>query len=263
MTALEITDDRSYGESKPSIPKMQQPRDCEIESRVEDPNQQQPSSNETFETPSDSKTNTSTEFSSELIEESPLFGSERSTLTNDSMKLQEDQKHKQDEKFAKSSLCSQLLNKKNKKKSSDVGKLEKAGPQSAPYPQSSIPKPTFRKSESYSNGASIESPLNRSKSYSSGASSMLRNLISCGAVDTNDAVLVAIARANKTKYCDQKPDCNGEIGKGENSGGFANVYGTTWNPRHQDQQQQQQQNARYLKSYNGHSIITRVMNIFV
>jgi hypothetical protein len=148
---LKITDHGSYCENKAYILKKQQP--VEVEAEAKDQNQQQPSPKEAFQTHPDSKTNTSTDFSSEINEESTLFGSERSTLTNDSIKLQEE-KHEHGGKL-ETSFCSTLPSKKNKKKSNN-DKVEKAAgtPSSSHSSSSSSQSPPFTKSKSYSSGAS-------------------------------------------------------------------------------------------------------------
>jgi hypothetical protein len=222
---LKITDHGSYCENKAYILKKQQP--VEVEAEAKDQNQQQPSPKEAFQTHPDSKTNTSTDFSSEINEESTLFGSERSTLTNDSIKLQEE-KHEHGGKL-ETSFCSTLPSKKNKKKSNN-DKVEKA----AGTPSSS-----------HSSSSSSQSPpFTKSKSYSSGASSMFRNLIGCGAADTNDAVFVKLNRADSRTKPSSKSDIKDDIFQGEKLGGSARVYGTTWN---QQQQQKQQHSSWYVK----------------
>jgi hypothetical protein len=222
---LEITDHGSYCENKAYILKKQQP--VEVEAEAKDQNQQQPSPKEAFQTHPDSKTNTSTDFSSEINEESTLFGSERSTLTNDSIKLQEE-KHEHGGKL-ETSFCSTLPSKKNKKKSNN-DKVEKvAGTPSSSHSSSS---------------SSQSPPFTKSKSYSSGASSMLRNLIGCGAADTNDAVFVKLNRADSRTKPSSKSDIKDDIFQGEKLGGSARVYGTTWN---QQQQQKQQHSSWYVK----------------
>uniref|UniRef100_A0A2N9J9K4 SOSEKI DIX-like domain-containing protein n=1 Tax=Fagus sylvatica TaxID=28930 RepID=A0A2N9J9K4_FAGSY len=212
-TQFEVKDNGLHSEKKASILKKQQPVEVELEAKAEDQHQEQkPSINEAFQTHLDSKINTSTEFSSEITEESTYFDSERSTLTNDSPKLKEE-KHEQTEKSESSSFYSTLLCKKNKKKS-NKDKAENANTPASSYSSSSSPKSSFTKT----------------RSYSIGASSMFRNLITCGAVDTNETVLVMTNRANRTKSCD-----------GDMLGGSERVHGTT--------EQQQQHKAK--ESYDG------------
>ncbi|KAE8038161.1 hypothetical protein FH972_010697 [Carpinus fangiana] len=224
----------SYCENKAYILKKQQP--VEVEAEAEDQRQQQPLPKEAFQTHPDSNTNNSTDFSSEINEESPLFGSERSTVTNDSIKLEEEKDVEHGgRKLESTSFRSTLLSKKNKKKSNKDDKVEKA----AGTPSSS---------HSSSSPSSSEPPFRKSKSYSSGASSMLRNLIGCGAADTNDAVFVMLNRANKTDSS-TKPDVKDENFQEEKLGGSARVYGTTWNQ--QQQEQQQQQHSTNWKGFDG------------
>lgn len=206
MIALEVKDHGSHYEKNASILKKQRP--VEIEVLAEEQHLKQPLINEEYQTQPDSKVNTSIEFSSEITEESTCFGSERSTLAYDSPKLEEE-KQEQSEKFETTSFYSALLSRKNKKKN-NKNKEEYAGTPASAYSSSSSSKSSFTKS----------------KTYSGGASSMIRNLIRCGAVDTNDAVLIMRNRANRTKACEE-----------EILGG----HGTNWKQEQQQQQQQQHQ----------------------
>ena len=64
---------------------------------------------------------------------------------------------------------------------------------------------------------------------------MLRNLITCGAADTNDAALVLQSQKSINKYMPiDKPA--GHICKGEELGGSARVFGTPWNQAQQQRQ---------------------------
>ncbi|CAN4126114.1 unnamed protein product [Withania somnifera] len=92
---------------------------------------------------------------------------------------------------------------------------------------------------------SLKNPkLNKSRSYSNGASSIFRNLITCGAVDTNDSGIVPLTK-NKTCLSDATVDktvsFSSEICKADKIGGSQRIFGTTWN--------QPQTNAR--KSCDG------------
>lgn len=201
---------------------QQQPVGVEVHAK-DQPRRQHSSKVVSFE--AHPETNTSTDFSSEINEQSPLFGSDRSTLTNESIKL-EAETHHQGEKLGNSSSCSTPPSKKNELKSNKKENVEKA--LSSPF--------------SFTN----------SKSYSSGSSSMLRNLISCGTADTNDAVLITMNRADKNKSF-SSPNIEAEIDKGERLGGSARVFETTWNRQQQQenrqqkkQQQQQQHNTWYV-----------------
>ncbi|XP_044466589.1 protein SOSEKI 1-like [Mangifera indica] len=128
----------------------------------------------------DSPTKTSSVFYQDL----PLLGSERSTLTDDSsLKINEEDKIKERETCENdSSFYTALLNQKqttnttaNNTSNNDE---EKMGKQGSLFSSS---RPSFAKSKSYSNGAS----------------SMFRNWIKCGAVETKDSVLVSVNRADK------------------------------------------------------------------
>lgn len=215
-----------------------------------------------FQTYPDSKT------SSEINEESSHFGSERSTLTDielsdESMKLEEDNKkhsssetvtdcEKPKEKFGSdipSSFYPNIRgtnNKKMKKKSvvvveaTPIASTTKEMEGTTPVILNSLPSLSTSSSSS-----PPKSALPKSKSYSSGASNVLRNLMSCGAVDTNDSVLVMLNRARGGGGDRHKRSSNGEGGRGDKLGGSARDFRTTtcWSP--QDQQQQQKQSPRY------------------
>lgn len=183
--------------------------------------------------------------SPEIEEESPIFGSEKSsTLTDDSMKI-EDQYQDQDQekqsdyqstkeeiqeesdKSENPSFYSPLYNKKNKK-NSNVTSKEKIGTPSSSASDSSTPQPSFSKS----------------RSYSSGASHLFRNLITCGAVDTNDSVMVAINGRNKppmngnlSSSNKKNEDSNGTkelLQKGDKLGGSQRIFETNWNQQRQN-----------------------------
>ncbi|XP_042480531.1 protein SOSEKI 1-like [Macadamia integrifolia] len=79
--------------------------------------------------------------------------------------------------------------------------------------------------------SSASSP--KSKSYSSGASQVFRNILTCGAVDTNDSALTMINRVQRTSK--NNPP--------ETIGGSERIFGSDFN------QQPHQQNSR--KSSNG------------
>ncbi|KAK6162831.1 hypothetical protein DH2020_002672 [Rehmannia glutinosa] len=124
----------------------------------------------------------STKSSSEIEEEySPTFGSETSIVTDDSAKAHKmenkrtsDEKAPSDDKTDRSSpFYSTLLSKKNKKRSNKVT--------------------TNDENPKISSAAADHEPnLTKSKSYSNGASNVFRNLMSCGALDTNDSAVVPI-----------------------------------------------------------------------
>ncbi|KAJ0095541.1 hypothetical protein Patl1_17313 [Pistacia atlantica] len=180
--------------------------------------------------------NSPTQTSSEIYQDLPLFGSERSTLTDDSLlKLDEEDKTKQRETCENySSFYSSLLNKKKTKNkttnNTNNNDIEKMGKPGSLFSSS---RPSFAKSKSYSNGAS----------------NMFRNLIKCGAVETNDSVLVSVNRADKS--CSTKsantnhPDTRAAaICQVERIGGSARIFGTPWNNQHNQQ-------YSYRKSFDG------------
>ncbi|XP_048231451.1 protein SOSEKI 1 isoform X2 [Ricinus communis] len=184
---------------------------------------------------------TPTKASPEIYEESPIFSSDCSTITEDSTKQEQgpskfnplEENMDKCGSLPSSYVNSNLLGQKKKKKkrygsnnnNDDDGNdsrksscsIEKMGTRSSSFSLSS-PSP------------SLESQFAKSKRYSTGASKMLRNLITCGAVDTNDTAVVAANKYSSNKSV-KKGD---EICKGEILGGSSRGFGTPWN--HQDQQ---------------------------
>ncbi|KAF9665463.1 hypothetical protein SADUNF_Sadunf16G0125400 [Salix dunnii] len=178
--------------------------------------------------------------SPEISKESSSFSSEISTVTDDSIKDEEDDACKRnnsrdqepliDNKVQHSSFYTSFLgrSKKNQEKRKDrTRSIEKMG--------SSFPSPSL-----------LQSTFTKSKSYSSGTPKVLRNLITCGAADTNDAALVLQSQKSRNKYMPIDPA--GHICKGEELGGSARVFGTPWN---QAQQQRQHNIANARKSFDG------------
>nr|APR64252.1 VfN-28 family protein [Populus tomentosa] len=183
--------------------------------------------------------------STEIPKESPTFTSEISTVTDDSIEEEEEEEEDAckrnnsrdqeqiDNKVEHSSFYTIFLGKSKKnqdKRKDNTSSIEKMGsPISFPSPSSS------------------QSTFTKSKSYSTGTSKVLLNLITCGAVDTNDAALILQSQKNKNKY---KPidTTAGHICKGEELGGSARVFGTPWN---QVQQQRQHNTANARKSFDG------------
>ncbi|KAL6569728.1 hypothetical protein OROMI_014242 [Orobanche minor] len=149
----------------------------------------------------------STKSSSEIEEESPNFGSETSTLTDDST-IKSDQteksscktKHEKnsvrtppktdDKKDRPSPFYSALLSKtKNKKRSDKLTVHEKI-------------TSFVAKNADNSKVSSSEPQLSKScKNNPNGPSNMFRNLITCGAFDTNDSAVVAVNKANLSSTC--------------------------------------------------------------
>lgn len=170
---------------------------------------------------------------------------EISTVTDDSIEEEEKEEdackrnnsrdqEQIDNKVEHSSFYTIFLGKSKKnqdKRKDNTSSIEKMGsPISFPSPSSS------------------QSTFTKSKSYSTGASKVLLNLITCGAVDTNDAALVLQSQKNKNKY---KPidTTAGHICKGEELGGSARVFGAPWN-QVQQQRQHKTANARYIYQKN-------------
>ncbi|CAK7331712.1 unnamed protein product [Dovyalis caffra] len=238
----------AYGENEAASLLMKSENDSQVknaeveylaENKAQDDHQQLPSPNQFCEENTPRKTS-----SSEISQESPTFSSEISTVTDDSIKEEDDackrnnspdQEHIDNKEEQYSSLYTNLLaskSKKNQKKKKDnTSNIEKIG------------TPTSFSSLSSSKSPS-QSTFAKSKSYSRGTSKMLRNLMTCGAADTNDAALVRQSQKVNNKYKPiDKPPAD-KICKGEAFGGSGGVFGTPWN-----QQQHHIANAR--KSFDG------------
>ncbi|KZV21787.1 protein UPSTREAM OF FLC-like [Dorcoceras hygrometricum] len=164
--------------------------------------------------------------SSEIEEESLVFGSETSTLTDDSIKLETEKnsdtavdknKENKPEKIETSwtSDDSKLKNnKKDKSRSNRVKMSEKISTTPAD-----------------SSDTSSEPRFEKSKSYSTGASSIFRNLMSCGALSTNDSAVVMINKQHKyplLNVCvsDKRNVDSSQICKRDKLGGSHRIFGT-------------------------------------
>ncbi|XP_011086827.1 protein UPSTREAM OF FLC isoform X2 [Sesamum indicum] len=131
----------------------------------------------------------STKSSSEIEEESPTFSSDTSTLTDDSGKPEMEKNSdttKHENPDNRTDHPSPTFGQKNKKRSSKVTINENITTTSTAADASKIP--------------SSEPQFTKSKSYSNGASHIFRNLISCGAVETNDSAVVAINKQNRPTF---------------------------------------------------------------
>ncbi|XP_028774322.1 uncharacterized protein LOC114731349 [Neltuma alba] len=88
---------------------------------------------------------------------------------------------------------------------------------------------------SLSSSSSSLSPLKGSKRFSTGASGLFRSLITCGALDPNDDVVVMLNQAHKTvsKNSNTLDDgnVNAQIRKHNRFGGSARNLGSCWNPQ--------------------------------
>ncbi|TXG55735.1 hypothetical protein EZV62_017048 [Acer yangbiense] len=156
--------------------------------------------------------------SSEIGQDSPLFnGSDTSKQTTSQ---QNEYNH------SSSSFYSNLSNNKTKdgnQQDNNKNDMEKTATSSSssyisPNSSQSMTKTT------YSNG-----PSSKPK--------MFRNWITCGGVDTKDAVLVTVNRADKTTPTStDKLDCRAVINRdGDKLGGSCRVFGSPWNNQHHQQ----------------------------
>lgn len=189
----------------------------------------------------DSASDTPRKVSSEISQESLVFSSDRSTLTDeyDSSKFVKkklDQQNPDEQSCDRltenctlpSSLYRNLLNKKSREKS----KREDGMNSKPDTPHDS----SFSTSSTSSSPSSLKSSFQKSKSNSIAASGLFRNLITCGTADANDAVLVMLNKEGSKK---SNSKLSSEICKVDKLGGSGRIFGTTWN-----HQQQQQEGAR-------------------
>ncbi|KAK4253635.1 hypothetical protein QN277_010283 [Acacia crassicarpa] len=100
------------------------------------------------------------------------------------------------------------------------------------------PETSFSISLSTSSSASLSPAKGNSKRFSTGASGLIRNLIPCGASDSNDDVSVVLNEAHKTVLSKNSiilDDNTAKIRKHERFGGSARNLGTSWNPKQNDE----------------------------
>ena len=181
-----------------------------------------------------SKTDTPRKVSSEISQDSSLvFSSDRSSVTDEyeSCKAEEEkplgagkesfneQKHEKLENCSLPSLYHNLLSKSGNK--DDQNKTD--------TPDSSF---------STSSSTSSQSSFSKLRSNSTRVSTVFRNLITCGTVDTNDAALIRMKAAHKivSNEPDSIPENKAQICKGDKLGGSARCFGTSWNHHHQQNQ---------------------------
>lgn len=196
--------------------------------------------------------------------ESPPHHNSGSTLIDacDAMNLQGDKKHSEstiepnheqskDKSSENSCFYSNLLLKKKIKKKSSLGK-DKDGKEMGCSTTTSSPSSSSSHSSSPQSQSQSQSvPLGKSKKRHL---SMFRNLINCGAVDTNDAVFVRLNRDNKTYSRNNKPPnrssqdiiiCKKK--RDVSDGGSAGLFRTCMNQHHRLRQPQKHTTARYVR----------------
>lgn len=179
----------------------------------------------------DTRKNNLNHVSSEISQDSLVFSSDRSSVTDDdSSKIEEEKllsnskdsclgetNHEKFESFTFPSLYHNLMSKKGKKDGHD----NKTETTTTP-PDSTLSTPT--------SSTSSQSSFTKIRSNSTRVSSVFRNLIGCGAVATNDAAFVSLNPAPKlvpkeTKHVLGK---RGEICRGDKLGGSARCFSTPW-----------------------------------
>ncbi|XP_047175574.1 protein SOSEKI 1 [Vigna umbellata] len=178
-----------------------------------------------------SKTNSPTKGSSEISQDSLVFSSDRSSVTDDDSSKVEEEKHleittgsemhqEKLETFSLPSLYHNLLSKKGTHKD-DQNKTHS--------PDSSL---------STISTSSSQSSFTKIRSNSTKVSNIFRNWITCGTVETNDAALIMMnpAQTKISKEPSNIPETKAEICKGDRLGGSERCFRTSWG--HQDQKQQ-------------------------
>ncbi|KAH6772920.1 UPSTREAM OF FLC protein [Perilla frutescens var. hirtella] len=132
--------------------------------------------------------------SSEIEEESPSFGSETSTLTDDSGRVEVENnsdttKHEKpackDKTEHSLPFYAMFLNKKSKIRSKNIINVD----EKITTPAAAVDSCKISTSE--------QPQCTKSKNNSNSASKMLKNLISCGDVETNDSTVVQMKKQNK------------------------------------------------------------------
>ncbi|RDX74177.1 Protein UPSTREAM OF FLC, partial [Mucuna pruriens] len=230
----------SLDDKKTTVCDINAEKKCPQVQLVEDKqqHQQQPSLAEEepqIQPDPDSKTDTPTKGSSEISQDSLVFSSDRSSVTDDDSSKVEEEKHLEittgkdgfneinQEKLETCSLPSlyhNLLSKKGSHKD-DQNKTNS--------PDSSL---------STISSSSSQSSFTKIRSNSTRVSNVFRNWITCATVETNDAALVLMnpAQKNFSKEHNNIPERKAEICRGDKLGGSARCFGTSWSHHHQKQQ---------------------------
>ncbi|XP_027922082.1 uncharacterized protein LOC114179809 isoform X2 [Vigna unguiculata] len=187
------------------------------------------------QTDQNSKTNSPTKGSSEISQDSLVFSSDRSSVTDDDSSKVEEEKHlditRGKESFSEMhqekletcslpSLYHNLLSKKG---------IHKDDQNKTHSPDSSL---------STISSSSSQSSFTKIRSNSTKVSNIFRNWITCGTVETNDAALILMnpGQTKISKEPSNMPETKAEICKGDRLGGSERCFRTSWG--HQDQKQQ-------------------------
>lgn len=171
----------------------------------------------------DTRKNNLNHVSSEISQDSLVFSSDRSSVTDDdsSSKVEEEKllgngkesslsekNHDKFESFTFPSLYHNLMSKKGKKDGHNT---------TTTPPDSTLSTPT--------SSTSSQSSFTRIRSNSTRVSSVFRNLIGCGTVATNDAAFAPKILPKETNNVLGK---RGEICRGDKFGGSARCFSTPW-----------------------------------
>ena len=101
---------------------------------------------------------------------------------------------------------------------------------------------TVSSASSSSASSSEQHAFTKSKSYSSGASTMLRQWITCGAIDTDDSVLIKNPSPKDSSL--EKPKNGAVFCRDDEMGGSARVQRNSWDGNLELSCQHSQQNSR-------------------
>lgn len=150
--------------------------------------------------PTDALVDVSTKPPSEIEEESPSFGSETSTFTDDSGKAEMEkssdtvtqEKPTVKEKVSRlAPFYSTLLMRRSKKRSKNIAVDEKTVASTAPEAEAGAVAVAV---ESCKNVASSEPQCTKSKSSKS---NLLKSLVTCGDIGTKDSTVLTVKKQNK------------------------------------------------------------------
>ncbi|KAL2330922.1 hypothetical protein Fmac_018503 [Flemingia macrophylla] len=241
-----------HDEKKTTVSDIHAERKCPQLQAVED-KQQQPSlakEDPQIQPDPDLKTDTPTKGSSEISQDSLIFSSDRSSVTDDDSSKVEVEEEKHLEPTAKEGFNEM---KQEKLETSTLPSLyhnllSKKGSHRDDQNKTNSPDSSF----STISSSSSQSSFTKARSNSARVSNVFRNWITCGTVETNDAALVPMSPTHKkiSKELDSIPERKGEIFKGDKLGGSARCFGTSWSNHHQKQHE-----AR--KSFDGEETTRR------
>ncbi|MED6123985.1 hypothetical protein PIB30_054729 [Stylosanthes scabra] len=210
--------------------KQQQPSLLEEESRI-------------IRRYTESKTDTPTKVSLEISQDSLVFSSERwSSVTTDEYESCKAEEEKEKPLVGSTKECCSSEKKQQKLENSVLPSLyhnllSKSIGNKEEHNKTDTPDSSF----STSSSSSSQSSFSKLRSSSNRVSMALRNWISCGTVDTNDAALIRMRASQKIdssneSITDNLAENKAQICKGDKFGGSARCFRTWNNGDHQPNQ---------------------------